>query len=73
MQGLGKAGGMAERGGMGLGLEAANAIRGYLDKARGDARLALALSVADSLALCQAARTGAASPQPRDRNPQPHV
>jgi hypothetical protein len=32
---------------MGAGLEVANAIRDYLQKAGGDARLALALSVAD--------------------------
>lgn len=33
---------------MGVGLEVANAIRDYLDKAGGDPRLALALSVADA-------------------------
>ena len=34
---------------MGVGLEVANAIRDYLDRAGGDARLALAMSVADAL------------------------
>ena len=40
----------------GVGLEVANAIRTYLDKANGDARLALALSVADRIAM-SASRT----------------
>lgn len=45
-----------EFGRAGSNLDVANAIRDYLSKANGDARLALALSVADSLAVSQAAR-----------------
>ncbi len=51
MTGAVRSGGFAERAAeMGGGLEVANAIRGYLQKAGGDARLALALSVADAMA-----------------------
>ena len=68
MQVVGDLGGLAERAAAGVGLEAANRIRNYLDKARGDARLALALSVADALELSQAVRAGTAQHAHRPAN-----
>jgi hypothetical protein len=50
-------GGYSERAArLGVGLEVANAIRDYLDKAGGDSRLALALAVADALGNAQGFR-----------------
>jgi hypothetical protein len=50
---------------MGSGLEVANAIRDYLKRAGGDARLALAMSVADALT---SARAGAITRDPELRS-----
>jgi hypothetical protein len=51
---------------MGSGLEVANAIRDYLNRAGGDARLALAMSVADALTSAQA-RAAERDPKLRSR------
>ena len=55
MGGVEQGGGLSGRATqMGVGLEVANAIRDYLNRAGGDARLALALSVTDALSSAHA-------------------
>jgi hypothetical protein len=53
---MGQVGANCEPGRAGSNLDVANAIRDYLARAQGDTRLALAMSVADGLAVSRQVR-----------------